>query len=140
MGGLTPKAFVISNDRNEAYTIRRDKLVVRNITVARTVTKSPHANSACGTPERRAEVKPESISKRQMAAKGELRMNVRRMGVGGLAGLMAMVVAGGLAVTVSAPGVRAAEPRAQVRAGAEQLLVGPDETQQEQDKDRKDEK
>jgi Tol biopolymer transport system component len=67
-------------------------------------------------------------------------MNVRRMGVGGLAGLMAMVVAGGLAVTVSAPGVRAAEPRAQVRAGAEQLLVGPDETQQEQDKDRKDEK
>ncbi len=70
-------------------------------------------------------------------------MNVRRMGVSGLAGLMAMVVAGALAATMGAPTLRAAESRAQILVGGEQQADIPattDETRQQQDKDKKDEK
>ena len=73
-------------------------------------------------------------------------MNVRRMGVSGLAGLMAtvgFVAAGALAVVIGAPELRAAEPRAQILVGGEQQVAIPetaDESRQEQDKDKKDEK
>ena len=70
-----------------------------------------------------------------------------RMGVGRLAGLMAIAVAGALAVTMGAADVRAGEYLAQILAGGDQpvaisatIQAQGDASRQEQDKNKKDEK